>query len=223
MNIVPVSLNVPQEAGVRRIQRVSDVNAMGYTTQPAAQQPFVPNTFAADANAAQSYNFDNPAPITPNQAYPSTPQAPEPAANYYADPYKAPGNFAQPAQPQYPPMPSGPAIFDPSAGSAQQPPNSFSTQFSMLQQPMVQDMALQYGQRLADQGKQLVETQFEKYVPVTRLKYYFAVDNNYVVRKLVLLLFPFTHKVNIDCISWHFSCVIFDIHCRRVLEHAERI
>lgn len=44
-------------------------------------------------------------------------------------------------------------------------------------------------------GKQLVESQFEKYVPVTRLKYYFAVDNNYVVRKLILLLFPFTHRV----------------------------
>ncbi len=70
-------------------------------------------------------------------------------------------------------------------------------QFAMLQQPMVQDMAMQYGQKLADHGKQLVESQFEKYVPVTRLKYYFAVDNKYVVNKLRLLFFPFTHSVSI--------------------------
>lgn len=66
----------------------------------------------------------------------------------------------------------------------------------MLDQPMVQGMALEYGQRLADQGKQLVETQFEKYIPVTRLKYYFAVDNNYVIKKIILILFPFTHRVS---------------------------
>lgn len=184
-------------AGVRRIQRVSDVNAMGYVTQPAAQQPFVPNAFAGDASAGQTFNYDTQA---APQVYAVTAQAAEPAANYY-DPFKSAGTFAPPAQPQFAPMPSGPAIFDPSAGAgaAPQPPNSFATQLSMLQQPMVQDMAMQYGQRLADHGKQLVESQFEKYVPVTRLKYYFAVDNNYVVRKLVLLLFPFTHKVCTKC------------------------
>lgn len=69
-------------------------------------------------------------------------------------------------------------------------------QFAMFQQPIVQDMALQYGQKLADQGKQLVESNFEKYVPVTRLKYYFAVDNKYVINKLRLIFFPFTHKVS---------------------------
>lgn len=116
------------------------------------------------------------------------------------------GPYSNPA-PQYgqqPPLNAGvpypPNQFNPpnpAAAAAAPPgaPNTFSGQFSMLQQPMVQDMALQYGQRLADQGKQLVESQFEKYVPVTRLKYYFAVDNNYVVKKLILLLFPFTHRV----------------------------
>lgn len=190
-----------KKAGVRRIQRVSDVNAMGYAAPvpvpapaPAsapvpAQAPFVPNTFAVDANAANAFNYSS----QPSQPYPSTTPQPQEPANYY-DPYKTPTSFPQ-AQPQYPPMPSGPAIFDPNVGNA--PQNTFATQFSMLQQPMVQDMALQYGQRLADHGKQLVETHIEKYVPVTRLKYYFAVDNNYVVRKLVLLLFPFTHKVSI--------------------------
>lgn len=167
---------------------------MGYVTQPTGQQPFVPNTFAGDASAGQTLNYDTQA---APQAYAVTSPAPAPPANYY-DPFKGAGTFAPPAQPQFAPMTTpGPAIFDPSAGAAPLPPNSFATQLSMLQQPMVQDMAMQYGQRLADHGKQLVESQFEKYVPVTRLKYYFAVDNNYVVRKLVLLLFPFTHKVRI--------------------------
>lgn len=78
-------------------------------------------------------------------------------------------------------------------------PGGIPPQFAMFQQPIVQDMAMQYGQRLADQGKQLVENQFEKWVPVTRLKYYFAVDNKYVVNKMRLLFFPFIHKVSLVC------------------------
>ncbi|XP_076233902.1 yip1d-interacting factor 1 [Calliopsis andreniformis] len=64
----------------------------------------------------------------------------------------------------------------------------FTTQF--LSQPIVTDMAVQYGNALVGTGKQ----QFEKYVPVTALKYYFAVDTDYVFAKLALLFFPFTHK-----------------------------
>lgn len=76
-------------------------------------------------------------------------------------------------------------------------PGQVPAQFAMFQQPIVQDMALQYGQKLADHGKELVNEKFEKYVPVTRLKYYFAVDNKYVINKLRLLFFPFTHSVRI--------------------------
>jgi hypothetical protein len=60
--------------------------------------------------------------------------------------------------------------------------------------PVMQDMAFQYGQRLADQGKEMVNKELEKYVSVNKLKYYFAVDNRYVMNKLKLLFFPFTHK-----------------------------
>merc|ERR1719384_635556 len=34
----------------------------------------------------------------------------------------------------------------------------------------------------------------EKYVSVGQLKYYFAVDNTYVTKKLALLMFPFAHS-----------------------------
>lgn len=65
--------------------------------------------------------------------------------------------------------------------------------FGIFQQPIVQDMAMQYGQTLAAQGKELVNKNFEKYVPLTKLKYYFAVDNRYVLQKIKLLFFPFLH------------------------------
>lgn len=64
----------------------------------------------------------------------------------------------------------------------------FATQ--ILAQPVVTDMAVQYGSALVGTGKQ----QFERFVPVTALKYYFAVDTNYVFTKLALLFFPFIHK-----------------------------
>lgn len=186
-------------AGVRRIQHVRDVNAMGYS---APQQNYAPNAFPSEtsgAATAPSYNYNDQINVNQNNAFPPN-YSNAPASNPYYDPYTnanqpQPQYGQQPQVPQQSPSP-GPTIFNPNAPPSQQ--NAFPTQFSMLQQPMVQDMALQYGQRLADQGKQLVETQFEKYVPVTRLKYYFAVDNNYVVRKLILLLFPFTHRVSCE-------------------------
>lgn len=59
----------------------------------------------------------------------------------------------------------------------------------------VASAAMQYGQVLVGQGKQAVGREFERIVPVARLKYYFAVDTGYVARKLGLLMFPFWHKV----------------------------
>ncbi|KAF7412739.1 hypothetical protein HZH66_001635 [Vespula vulgaris] len=70
--------------------------------------------------------------------------------------------------------------------------NYSSSQFAaqILSQPVVTNMAVQYGNALVGSGKQ----HFEKYVPVRALKYYFAVDTNYVFGKLAILFFPFTHK-----------------------------
>ncbi|XP_063977697.1 protein YIF1B-A [Diachasmimorpha longicaudata] len=64
----------------------------------------------------------------------------------------------------------------------------FATQ--LLNEPLVTNMAMKYGDALVGTGKQ----QFEKYVPITALKYYFAVDTDYVFVKLALLIFPFTQK-----------------------------
>jgi len=86
-----------------------------------------------------------------------------------------------PQMPSYPPS-------DNQGGEFVSP--QFTTQF--LAQPVVTDMAVQYGNALVGTGKQ----HLEKYVPVTALKYYFAVNTDYVFAKLMLLFFPFSHKVS---------------------------
>lgn len=38
--------------------------------------------------------------------------------------------------------------------------------------------------------------QIDRFIPVTKLKYYFAVDTVYVGKKLGLLVFPYLHQVS---------------------------
>lgn len=78
------------------------------------------------------------------------------------------------------------------SGYNNMPPGGFS--MPNISDPMAA-AAFQYGQVLMGQGTQAVGREFEKYVPVSRLKYYFAVDTGYVVKKMRLLLFPFWHPV----------------------------
>lgn len=73
-----------------------------------------------------------------------------------------------------------------------QPTMSFPGE-QILNDPMA-SMAVQYGSSLAGQGKEYMHKNLEKYVSTTKLKYYFAVDTNYVGKKLALICFPFTHS-----------------------------
>lgn len=172
----------PSSGGPKKPKRVSDVNAMG-TPAPMAQF----NTFEQAAP---------PQPMMNNMGY----GAPNPAGQFdaYGQAYNQYGNYPNVPQQQPAPQLAG-GMGQPNAGGPQQagavpggPGPGYPGQFSVFQQPIVQDMALQYGQKLADQGKELVHSHFEKYIPVTKLKYYFAVDNKYVVNKLRLIFFPFT-------------------------------
>lgn len=72
----------------------------------------------------------------------------------------------------------------------------FAIPSQVFAQPMVADLAMQYGASMVGAGRQIVDRELEKYVPVSRLKYYFAVDSKYVTNKLRLLFFPFTHSVS---------------------------
>lgn len=125
--------------------------------------------------------FSQPQP-TPGQV-----QAPVYGQNYYPPQPQQATYVQQPASPMPEYNQFGGA---PQYGGGQGIPQQG---FGIFQQPIVQDMAVQYGQRLADQGKEIVSQNLEKYVPVSKLKYYFAVDNRYVLNKLKLLFFPFLH------------------------------
>jgi len=60
--------------------------------------------------------------------------------------------------------------------------------------PMVTNMAMNMGADIMQQKMKEGKGMVEKYVSVGQLKYYFAVDNTYVTKKLGLLLFPFAHS-----------------------------
>ncbi|XP_061721357.1 protein YIF1B [Cydia pomonella] len=160
------SRNVGQAGGLRKAKRVSDVAAMG---APAPQPP--------------AYS---PAPgFSPAPPYSPTFGAPPHQEGIQLDAGQDFGVAQQP--PSYGYMGGYPQ----SPMAAMVSPGQIG---SMLQQPVVQDMALQYGNQLAAAGREAVQREIGRYVPVARLRYYFAVDTRYVLRKLMLILFPYTHK-----------------------------
>lgn len=174
----------------RKVKRVSDVNAMG-APAPSAN-PYMENPFDAQ-QPSQPPQYGAGPHIDP--IYMNTPAQPQYNPNVQQQQQQYNPNVQQ--QQQY----GGFVDFNQPQKQQQQPSHinngpQIGAPFGVFQQPIVQDMAMQYGQKLADQGKQIVESHFEKYVPITRLKYYFAVDNNYVINKLRLLFFPFTHSVS---------------------------
>nr|CAG4644188.1 EOG090X0ATU [Lepidurus arcticus] len=70
----------------------------------------------------------------------------------------------------------------------------FNIPSNLLQNPAMANMAMEYGQSLLGQGKDVVDKEIKKYMSMSRVKYYFSVDTFYVGRKLGLLLFPFAQK-----------------------------
>lgn len=154
----------------RKVKRVSDVNAMGPPLN-SPTQPF--NSFAQTQPVAMR------APGHEVQ-FPNTSEFNQQPPTY--------GDYNQlPQQPYTGPPPA----YQPNMGAPGIVP--MQPNLNILAQPMVQNMAMQYGQQLADTGKQFMKSEIERYVPVSRLKYYFAVDTKYVLSKLKLLFFPFTH------------------------------
>ncbi|XP_051933769.1 protein YIF1B isoform X2 [Hippocampus zosterae] len=64
---------------------------------------------------------------------------------------------------------------------------------SMLSDPM-SNLAMAYGSSLASQGKEMMDKNLDRFIPISKLKYYFAVDTLYVGKKLGLLVFPYMHE-----------------------------
>ncbi|XP_058490809.1 protein YIF1B isoform X2 [Solea solea] len=64
---------------------------------------------------------------------------------------------------------------------------------TLLSDPM-SNLAMVYGSSLASQGRDLVDRNLDRFIPISKLKYYFAVDTVYVGKKLGLLVFPYMHQ-----------------------------
>ncbi|KAM8952438.1 protein YIF1B [Pelodytes ibericus] len=64
---------------------------------------------------------------------------------------------------------------------------------AFLSEPM-SNFAMAYGSSLATHGKEMVDKNIDRIIPVSKLKYYFAVDTVYVGKKIGLLLFPYMHR-----------------------------
>ena len=65
---------------------------------------------------------------------------------------------------------------------------------SLMANPMVKDMAMQYGAQFTQQGQEQIQKHLDKDISIGQLKYYFAVDTSYVARKLAILLFPVSDR-----------------------------
>uniref|UniRef100_A0A8C5QJ21 Protein YIF1 n=1 Tax=Leptobrachium leishanense TaxID=445787 RepID=A0A8C5QJ21_9ANUR len=93
-------------------------------------------------------------------------------------------------------------LFEDTSTAAAPPPGEFQnpgapslgipTQ-AFLSEPM-SNFAMAYGSSLATQGKEMVDQNIDRIIPMNKLKYYFAVDTVYVGKKIGLLLFPYMHQ-----------------------------
>ena len=77
-------------------------------------------------------------------------------------------------------------------GYAQGPPGMMGMMDpnQLMANPLVTDMAMQYGQQFMGKGQEEIKKNLDKYISIGQLKYYFAVDTSYVAKKLGILLFP---------------------------------
>ena len=64
----------------------------------------------------------------------------------------------------------------------------------LVNNPMFSAAAQQYSEQLATTGQAYVDQSVNRFLAVSHLKTYFAVDTNYVLKKLAIVLFPFTHR-----------------------------
>ncbi|XP_067313801.1 protein YIF1A [Pseudorasbora parva] len=108
------------------------------------------------------------------------------------------------------PPSAGPVLFDDTSSGP--PPmnnqNFYSSGYNMAEVPAggqesgggslfadpMANAAMMYGSSLASQGKDIVNKEINRFMPVNKLKYLFAVDTKYVMKKLLILIFPYTHQ-----------------------------
>jgi len=83
--------------------------------------------------------------------------------------------------------------------------SNFNIPTQLFQNQAVANAALQYGQSMVGQAKDKIDQELNKYVSASRVKYFFSVDTVYVIKKLILLMFPFTHAVSLFSKSYLYT------------------
>lgn len=88
---------------------------------------------------------------------------------------------------------ASPLFDDTSVGGHKHSGKDTYTGQALLSDPM-SNLAMAYGSSLASQGKEMMDKNLDRFIPISKLKYYFAVDTVYVGKKLGLLVFPYMHE-----------------------------
>jgi hypothetical protein len=134
-------------------------------------------------NYNQNQNWNQQPPSVPSpEPWAGTPQPPS-NPNYY-------NQWNSPPPPSAPPNhPPPPAFNNPPANAFGASPSSFGGFDTQQFNPMM-GMATQIGGQFAHDQKEKLSQVISSF----NLKYYFAVDTNYVGKKIGILLFPFIHR-----------------------------
>lgn len=62
----------------------------------------------------------------------------------------------------------------------------------------------------------------DRFIPISKLKYYFAVDTLYVGKKLGLVVFPFMHEVSLFLAFENLFCLLLShLFSKHLLEDRE--
>lgn len=118
----------------------------------------------------------------------------------YPPGYGGPGSKHRARVPMVPPNADAPQLFDDTSSAYGQqqaggyPAPGIDMGFNQIFADPVANVAMAYGSTIASQSKDIVHKEIHRFVSMDRLKFFFAVDTTYVLKKLVLLLFPYIHQ-----------------------------
>uniref|UniRef100_A0A8D0L626 Protein YIF1 n=1 Tax=Sphenodon punctatus TaxID=8508 RepID=A0A8D0L626_SPHPU len=110
-----------------------------------------------------------------------------------------PGSKHRSRGPVVPQAADTPQLFDDTSAGYGPQPGGYPTPgidmgFNNIFADPVANVAMTYGSTIASQGKDIVHKEIHRFISMNKLKYFFAVDTKYVMKKLALLVFPYMHQ-----------------------------
>ncbi|XP_053133390.1 protein YIF1A [Hemicordylus capensis] len=117
----------------------------------------------------------------------------------YPPGYGGPGSKHRARVPVMPQNADAPQLFDDTSSAYGPPPGVYPAPgidmgFNQIFADPVANVAMAYGTTIASQGKDIVHKEIHRFMSINKLKYFFAVDTSYVMKKLALLVFPYVHQ-----------------------------